>query len=296
VCDSHALATGQGAPVVLALHADRLYWGNDVDRTLSTVDLVGGAASVLYPGRTAIRGFAFDATRVYFSRAVFNIMESGALDGSNSGNFTNLQESGANGVTADDTTVYWVTGNTGNVRSHPFGGPNSGAGTTLTTGQAAADAIAVDATSVYWTTNIAAGGSILKLPKAGGTPVPLATAQPGAHGLTVDATYVYWTNAGSGTANTGSVRRVPIGGGTVETLADNQPGPYLIALDATYVYWTDVTAGTVMRAPLAGGAPTAVAIHEQAPAGLVVTPTCLYFTDYADGTAGTGSVRSHDLD
>src|SRR2546430_7659241 len=31
ICDAHVLAPNQGAPMVLALHADKLYWGTDVD-------------------------------------------------------------------------------------------------------------------------------------------------------------------------------------------------------------------------------------------------------------------------
>jgi hypothetical protein len=294
MCDAHVLAAGQGAPVVLALHDDKLYWGNDVDRTVSTVPIAGGAASVLYPDRTEVRGFAFDATRVYFSRFVFNIVESAALDGSGSGNFTNQQEAGAAGVATDATNAYWATYTTGNIRTRVLGPPNAAPSTTLATNQAHADGVAVDAASIYWTTNLVSG-AVLKMPKVGGAPVPLATAQANPHSIAVDAGYVYWTNQGDGTPNTGSVNRVPLSGGTVTTYADHQPSPYAIAIDTQYVYWTDDVSGSVMRAPLQGGAPISVAVHEASPMGLVVSSTCLYFADYADGKAGTGSIRSHDL-
>jgi hypothetical protein len=77
ICDAHVLAPSQGGPLVLALHDDQLYWGNDADRTVSTMPVTGGTASVLYPGRTQVRGIAFDPARIYFTRFVFNIVESG---------------------------------------------------------------------------------------------------------------------------------------------------------------------------------------------------------------------------
>lgn len=293
VCDAHALASGQGAPVVLALHAGTLYWGNDIDQNVSTVPLTGGPVKVLYPGRTVVGGIAFDATRIYFSRAVFNIVESGSLDGTSSGNFTNAQEAGAAGVATDGTYAYWATAGSGNIRRALLGPPVS-PGTTLTSGQAGADGVAVDAASIYWTTKTSSG-TIMKMPKSGGVPVVLASNQANPHSIAVDANYVYWTNRGDGTANSGSVNRVPTGGGAVTTYADLQPSPHTIAIDANYVYWTDSVAGSVMRVPLAGGSPVPVVANEAAPMGLVVTSTCLYFADNADGKAGTGSIRSHDL-
>jgi len=296
VCDAHVLAPSQGAPVEIALHNDTLYWGNDVDRTVSTLPVAGGTASVLYPGRTAVRGFAFDATRLYFTRVVFNIVESAALDGTNSGSFTNAREPGAAGIATDVSAAYWATydgGTTGLIRTAALGA--RGTGTTLVSNQVSPDGVAVDATSIYWTTHTPTGGTVMKVPKAGGTPVTLAGNQANPHSIAVAGGFVYWTNQGDGTANTGSVRRIAVGGGAITTFADQQPFPYTVAVDASYVYWTDNVAATVMRAPLAGGPPVAVVVREAGPIGLALSPTCLYFTDYAGGTTA-GSVRSHDLD
>jgi sugar lactone lactonase YvrE len=296
VCDSHALATQQGAPMVLALHDDKLYWGNDADRTVSTVPVAGGAASVLYPGRTVVRGFAFDATRVYFTRTNFNIVESGALDGSSSGNFTNAREPGGIGIATDATAVYWTTydgGTTGLIRTAGLGA--RGTGTTLIGGQVSPDGLALDATNVYWTTHTATG-TVMQMPKAGGAAVALADTQANPHSIAVAGGFVYWTNQGNGTVNTGSVQRVAVTGGTITTLADKLPFPVTLVVDASYVYWTDTAAGAVMRVPIAGGPAAPVAIGEQSPNGLAISSACAYFTDHADGNVGTGSIRSHDLD
>jgi hypothetical protein len=294
VCDSHAMADKQGAPLALVLHDDKLYWGNDTDRTVSTVAIAGGAPSVLYPGRTVVRGFAFDATRVYFTRTVFNIVESGALDGSGSGNFTNAREPGGMGIATDATNVYWTTydgGTAGLIRTSALGARGTGA--TLIGGQVSPDGLALDATSIYWTTHTATG-TVMKMPKAGGTAVALADNQVNPHSVAVDGGFVYWTNQGSG--NTGSIQRVSVDGGVVTTLADTLPSPVALAVDAGYVYWTDAGAGAVMRVPLAGGAAVPVAIGEHNPNGLAISSTCMYFSDYADGNVGNGSIRSHDLD
>lgn len=301
VCDAHEIASNQVAPVELALHGDQLYWGTDgspgANETVSTAPVSGGTARVLFPNRTAVRGFAFDATRIYFSRFVFNIVESCVLGGSCSGNFTNAQESGAAGMATDATTVYWATYNTGFIRTAPLGDRSTGS--TLVMGETHPDGVALDATSIYWTTNTPTGGTIRKVAKTGGPAATLADTQANPHRIAVAGGFVYWTDQGDGTPNTGSVHRVSIAGGTITTYADHQPSPYAIAVDDAYVYWTDrgtgQTDGTVMRAPLAGGPPVPVVVHEAGPTGLAISSTCLYFTASGDAQH-PGSVRSHDLD
>jgi hypothetical protein len=299
VCDAHVLAPSQGAPVAIALHAGTLYWGNDADRTVSTVPIAGGSPSVLYPGRTAVRGFAFDDTRVYFTRNVFNIVEAGLLDGSSSGNFTNQQEPGATGIASNASAAYWTNGGSGAIRTRSLGAPAASGGTTLISGQLHPDGIALDATALYWANHDASNGEIVKMPIAGGPSTPVASGRANPHSVVVASGYVYWTEQGDGTPNTGSVQRAPVDSdgdaGAITTFADHQPMPSAIAVDASNVYWTDSVAGRIMRAPLSGGAALPVGINEATPMGLVVTPTCLYFADFADGNVGTGSIRSHDL-
>jgi sugar lactone lactonase YvrE len=303
VCDSHVMAGQQGAPVTLALNNGALYWGTDVDLSLETMPVTGTTATALYKGRTAIRGFAFDATRVYFTRTNFNIVESGLLSGASSGNFSNAQEIGATGIATDGTTVFWTTNGSGNLRSAPVGALSTA--TTLLANLSHPDAIALDAANIYFTTNNTANqqppGTIMKLAKTatGGPATTLVTKQNGPHSLAVAGGYVYWINQGDGTPNTGSVNRIAVTGGAITTYAGQLPGPTTIAVDASYIYWTDSVAGAVMRipiAPVAGATPTPVAVRELTPIGLAVSSSCLYFTDYADGAAGNGSVRSHDLD
>ena len=299
MCDAHVLADQQGDPVTLALNNGVLYWGTDIDRNVMAMPADGSvAAKALYPGRTAVRGFAFDAARVYFTRNVFNIVESGTLAGTSSGNFTNQQEPGAASIATDGSNVYWTdSGNGGAVRRAPNGAPVS-TPSTVAGGQMGADGLALDATSVYWSTNDPVNGAIHSAPKntTNGSGSLVVTKQASPHGVAVANGFIYWINQANGTPKAASINRVPVTGGAPAVLASQLSAPQTIAVNGDSVYWTDALDGTISRVPLAGGSPPQfVVAHEAAPAGLALSSTCLYFTDVADQTAGKGSVRAHDL-
>ncbi|HEY0190300.1 MAG TPA: hypothetical protein VGC42_04210 [Kofleriaceae bacterium] len=301
MCDAHVLAAQQSAPVALAFNADQLYWGNDGDSTVMTMPADGSvAARPLFTGRTAVRGFAFDAARVYFTRNVFNIVESATQAGAGAGNFTNQQENGAAGIVTDGTNVFWANGAATGVNPQAIRRAANGAPvatpSTLASAQAGADAIALDATSVYWTTSDPVNGAIRKVAKlgTGNAVVQLIAKQARPHSLAVAGGFVYWANQGDGTPRTGSINRMPITGGAPTTLAQRLGQPMALAVNADAVFWTDAVDGTVSRVPLAGGAPPQVLVAgEAAPGGLALSPTCLYFADQA--TSATGSIRAHDL-
>ena len=301
LCDAHVIADQQGGPVTLAYNNGNLYWGADVDMRVMTMPADASvAAKVLFPGRTAVRGFAFDAARIYLTRVAFNIVESNTLAGVTGGNFTNAQENGATSIATDGVNVFWTNGggsgtNPQSIRRAANGAPVS-PGTSLITGQVGADGLALDATSVYWTTNDPTNGGVHKIAKTGGAAVDLVAKQARPHSLAVAGGFVYWSNVGDGTAKSGSINRIPVTGGTTTVLASQLSSPLTIAVNADSVFWTDSLDGTVSRLPLAGGiAPQVIVAHEATPNGLALSPTCLYFTDLANGQAGAGSVRAHDL-
>jgi hypothetical protein len=307
LCDAKVLAAEQSDPITVAYYNNNLYWdtnGPPPRAAVMTMPVNGSvAAKQLYGGRTSIGGFAFDPTRIYFTRSSFNIVESGTLAGTSSGSYTNAQENGATAIATDGTHVFWTNQNATGVNPQAIRRATNGVpvqpGTTLAAAQVAANSIALDNTNVYWTTNDPTDGYVRKLAKdstAGSTPIDLVHSQPRARSLTAYNGVLYWANQGDGSAKSGRIQAMPVAGGTPTTLASGLSQPMTIAVTADAVFWTDATDGTISRVPLAGGvAPQIVVAHEAAPNGLAVGGTCLYFADEATRALNTGSIRAHDL-
>lgn len=190
VCDPVVLAPNLSAPYVVARQGDKVWWGADGSMTFDTVPIAGGAVTTFCPGRTAIRGIDFDATNVYFTRFLFNIIEESPQTSCSGGNYTNTQESGASGITHDATNLYWADYAMARIRTTTFATPRSPI--SLATAQLNASQIANDAANVYWTTNQPGGGvwQLAKSAPAGTLPTALATGQASPFGLAVDATRV----------------------------------------------------------------------------------------------------------
>src|SRR5262249_19165122 len=102
--------------------------------------------------------------------------------------------------------------------------------------------LVLDSEAVYWGNmgDDPMSGSIMKLPKAGGTAQTLAPNQS-PFALAIDATDIYWVNRASSGAADGSVMRVPKGGGDLVTLASGLHDPWALAVSGNAVYWTEST-------------------------------------------------------
>jgi hypothetical protein len=148
--------------------------------------------------------------------------------------------------------------------------------------------LAVDDTNIYWTTQevVSATGSVLSIPKCGGTPTTLAAEQPGPGPVAVDATNVYWMNGDMKDGGWSSaIWKMPKGGGVATIVASNPvsaPGlPWVMVIDSTSAYWTALGVGSpVMKVSLAGGTPTTLAAipGEQPSTFLAVDATTVYWT------------------
>ena len=145
--------------------------------------------------------------------------------------------------------------------------------------------LAQDADTLYWTNF--GGGTVMSIPKAGGTATTLATGQIEPLGISVNATSVYWANYGSTT-----VQQVYLNGTNLTTVAMGQTAPAATALDATHLYWANY-AGTpsVFKANLDGTNPVVLAMSQGGASCLVVDATAVYWVDYVDG-----AVRRVNLD
>ena len=160
----------------------------------------------------------------------------------------------------------------------------------LACGQKTPSGIAVHNGVVYWT-NYVAGGEVMSVPEAGGTPTIIATNQDFPWAIAVDDSNVYWTNydngygpSAGGSTTSGTVMKVPLTGGTPVTLAQGLQNPWGIALDATNVYFSNAGGGTIKSVPIAGGNVTVLASGLLQPEGIAVQNGVVYWVNYAGTT------------
>jgi hypothetical protein len=216
-------------------------------------------------GLMSPRAIALDTDSVYWIVANGTIAKAPK---SGAGGMTMLGGVGGRSGTAlalDETSIY-VIGLSGPASVPRQGG---GAATQLDAGIAsgsATGALILRGADLYWASPQFMPGSVLKLPRGGGTSTPIASGQGAIGDLAADADGVYWTV-------TGGIAKASITGGDAIVLASGQAPPRGITVHAGIVYWH--AGGAIVTAvPTAGGAPTTLT------------------TGLGPGTAGTGSAQS----
>jgi hypothetical protein len=149
--------------------------------------------------------------------------------------------------------------------------PNGDAGAVQSVGILQGDfapvRVAIAEGVVYLLASSTVGGSLFRVPLAGGVPEELWTAPSGSVrdlAVTADRAFVAWEHG-----DDGQIAAVPIAGGAAQALVAPVRGPLQIALDATDLFYT-TSDGILARAPLDGGAVTTLATDLGAPSALAI--------------------------
>ena len=137
--------------------------------------------------------------------------------------------------------------------------------------------VAVDGANVYWTNE--SGGTVMRVPKGGGTSVEVGWNQPFAYGVAVDGMRAYWTTRQQ-TPN-GTVGSAPLGGGAPSAIMTNLDLPEAIGVDATHLYW--LARSGLYRADKMAPVPGMIASASIIPGRLILDPNYVYWTDYNSG-------------
>ncbi len=191
-----ALASGQAAPVEMAIDETNIYWLNIAGtKGVMTVPIAGGTPVQVAPASSPF-GLAVDGTTVYFTDGdtIFGVPRGGGTPVSLATNQNFPFE-----LAVDATTLYWSSARgAGAISSMPKTG---GTPTTLAS-STGMTRIAIDATTLYFTAQNGApnAGIVASIPLSGGAPTTLVTAQANPEGIVVDAKSLYWVDTGLGAA------------------------------------------------------------------------------------------------
>ena len=184
------------------------------------------------------------------------------------------------GIAVDATSVYWAENGEGAIMKVD---KNGGAASVLAAAESPYE-LTVDEANVYWTGYdlAAAGGTVMKVPTAGGAPVKLAAGlSVETLGIVIDQNNVYFTTGD------GRMMQVPKNGGPIHTLSTALGNePWGIATDGKFVYAVSESlhgGGSIVRVPVGGGATKVITSGQVAPVGIAVDDCCVYWTDVEAG-------------
>ena len=192
---------------------------------------------------------------------------------------------GARGVAATATQVFWTGGTTGVEVASCRVAGCGNAPTLLATSQDLMTGIATDGVTVYWR-NL---GQILAcaVGGCGGAPTVLATGQlPMGGSIAVDATNVYWSNPANGPQSGQVLACAKAGCSAGPTALVSGGNPGALAVDGTSVYFVDGSSVEKCAASGCNGQPATLAANRSGPTAIAVDATRVYWAE--SGTAGSG--------
>jgi hypothetical protein len=285
------------ASAALAVDPNAIYWVDEVGGEVARAPKRGGLTMTLYGGNGA--GFSPGSSIAIEGGDVYWIsdVEQGKAHQSalmhlekNGGKPTVVASSNAarlESVALDAQSVYWVMGSSV-MRAPKAGGPMA----QVLGGQAGPDAVAVDDSDAYVScagteAKQYSDGSVVAVPKKGGTARVLLSGSPRAANVQVDAKNVYWQSPSG-------VMKVAKTGGPATLLAASDAPIDDLALDDSYVYFAahkGAADGTIARVPKEGGVVEVLASGQSGPAGIAVDTTTVYWScrgteekKFSDGT------------
>ena len=306
LCGSTAVAVGQNASVMVAVDDQSVFWTNQGSTTalpsmgdgaVMRADKDGGAPTPVASNQQAARGITVDSTQVYWTSLAPMANVSATL------------KAGGGPVTPIAT-----------LQDYPW-------------------EVAVDAQNYYWVDGandvaMQPAGTVWKLPRTGGAPIPVAQAQYDPISLAVGNGFLYWAqnaappngalmrapldggaaaplgsangavsvalgDAGLFWANSqpidgGSIESVPINGGAPVPILSNLGNPGWVVVDSAHIYWTDPAHGTIWRAGLDGNSPLLLAAGQALPIGIAVDDKFVYWAAIGSLNVTTMWYDNHD--
>ena len=185
-------------------------------------------------------------------------------------------------LVVDATNVYWATStcspNTSTIEAISLA---DGLPTTLATINGTVSALSSDGTHLYWEEGVVTIGSaksVMRLPKAGGSPQTLATGsfEQFRGGLAILNGQVFFSDShfiGY------TIRKVPSAGGALTTLIDvPMDGPVRgITADDVNVYWSDKT--SINALPVNGGSRSVLASGQNQPLSIILNSDSVFWVE-----------------
>jgi hypothetical protein len=194
------------SPCPIAVNGGSIYWFDyNLRQTFYTSLEIGFVIALSPPVGYPSTELYVDSTNVYFAPGD---AEYAPLDFSQSTTALSFPGSSGVSIAIDATYVYYTTGATSNGlarRAKNLSGTEQPIASSIS--GTISNAMTTDANFLYY----AAGTTLYKVPKAGGTPVPLSTAVDGMVDIVANGDALYWVNRGDQNGGkTGSIVKLAL--------------------------------------------------------------------------------------
>jgi hypothetical protein len=254
---------------------------------------------------TDTRGIGVSGDRVYWSTGTNQLIKSRKKDGTEYVEVVG-DPSWMPSLAVDDTHVYWLEWNGGDVRRAPLTGAATGDVVASISATPDFGRIALSEGHVFWATRnpeIGVWAAPITTLTQQVTPIAVDAASGQAvqkvtypTGVVADATHLYFSDTGDGSSPGRVLRRslASIAAGediAAEIIATDEPGPGDLAVDAAHVYWVTNDGQIRRRAKDGTGAVETIAMDQYGSIAIAVDDVFVYWTVYGNGGDHDGAIR-----